>query len=156
MAQCTEPDVVKYVQRHKIQQLFEALSSLLVTHRPPEPWDFLSQCLDLTITAEKALSARNKERYTFCALLDREAPRPPGEHADGRPMTKLGEKPGNFSKYLSEHHIKEMFEKILEFLITSNLPDHPEEAVLKYCTELAKSQKGRGRQGSMTAIQEGL
>jgi len=155
MATCTEPEVLKYMQRHKIQLLFETLSSMLVTHRPPEPWAFLSECLDRALVAEAALSERNKRKNTFCDLLQREAPIKQDNHPDGRPVTKLGERPGNFTQYLTAHHIKEMFENILEFLITRGLPDKPEEAVFKYCQELAKAQEARAGQGGMESISEG-
>mmetsp|Transcript_37925 Transcript_37925/g.107162 ORF Transcript_37925/g.107162 Transcript_37925/m.107162 type:complete len:120 (+) Transcript_37925:92-451(+) len=79
----TEAEVVDYFMKHNIVGVFEALSSILVSHRPERPWKTISDSLSFAISAELTAPDRNKGKESFVQLLEKSAPPPPIQHSDG-------------------------------------------------------------------------
>ena len=65
----------------------QTLSSVLLTHRPEQPWKFISDCIDEAIKAEAMPRKGKNLDMSFCDFLDAAVPLPPDEHTDGQPLS---------------------------------------------------------------------
>lgn len=83
---CTLSSFCRLEQSLSISAL-QTLSSLLLSHRPDQPWRFLSNSLSYAIQAEQSLPSSKKGQVTFNDLLQQSVPLPPTHHGDGKANT---------------------------------------------------------------------
>lgn len=135
--QTHSPDLIAmYLTKHKIPQIFENLSTLLVLMRPVQPLHWLSDLLTRVLRSKP--EATGDLLINFFWGFTPGALRPKGKN--GRAQTSVATRPGNFERYLEQNSIREIFGEAVSALVVA-MPSDPIRAIHEMLEEEAQTRE---------------